>query len=147
MIQFSLLPQKWLNTILIVLYIMGAIFVFTLAWLPVQFAINHFYYEDFFYYLKVAENIVLGQSVSLDGEATTNGFHPLWMLAIILIQAITNPDLAIHITLTLAALLHLGQVYLIFRILEQSANEKIAHFVAIFYLFNYRIIVCNLCGL
>jgi len=147
MIQISLLPTKWLNAILIVLYIMGAIFVFTLAWLPVQFAINHFYYEDFFYYLKVAENIVSGQGVSLDGEATTNGFHPLWMLAIILIQAITNPDLAVHITLTLAALLHLGQVYLIFRILEQSANKKIAHFVAIFYLFNYRIIACNLCGL
>lgn len=148
MIQTSSLhTTKWLYSILIILYGAGAIFVFTLAWLPVQFVIDHFYYEDFFYYLKVAENIVLGQGSSLDGEATTNGFHPLWMLAIILIQAITNPDLAVHITLSLAALLHLGQVYLLFYILEQSANKVIAHFAAIFYLFNYRIIACNLCGL
>ena len=147
MIQISSLPTKWLNTILIILYTVGAIFVFSLAWLPVQLAIDRFYYEDFFYYLKVAENIVMGQGASLDGETTTNGFHPLWMLAIILIQAITNPELAVHITLSLAASLHLGQVYLLFCIVKQSANKVIAHFAAIFYLFNYRIIACNLCGL
>ena len=136
MIKTPSLYPKWVSSMLIILYALGAIFVFTLAWLPIQSVIDHFYYEDFFYYLKVAENIVLGQGVSLDGEEATNGFHPLWMLAIVLIQAITNPELAVHITLSLAALLHLGQVYLLFCILEQSTNKLVAHFAAIFYLFS-----------
>lgn len=132
---------------LTLIYLIGALFVLVLAWLPVEFIINRFLFEDFFYYLKIAKNIVLGNKATFDGETLTNGFHPLWMVATIVVQATANSYIAIHLMLTLAALLHLGQVYLIFSILKTETNSKLAHLIAIFYLFNYRIITNNLCGL
>ncbi|MEI6504048.1 MAG: hypothetical protein WCP21_23800, partial [Armatimonadota bacterium] len=36
--------------------------------------------DDGFYYLKIARNLAAGLGSTLDGETTTNGYHPLWML-------------------------------------------------------------------
>ncbi len=38
-----------------------------------------FSFDDSFYYLKVASNIVAGFGITFDRINTTNGFHPLWM--------------------------------------------------------------------
>lgn len=37
-----------------------------------------FYEDDFFYYLKVAQNLVAHGMSSFDGVHLTNGYHPLW---------------------------------------------------------------------
>lgn len=37
-------------------------------------------YDDFFYYLKVAENLASGHGSTFNGLAQTNGYHPLWLL-------------------------------------------------------------------
>ena len=118
-----------------------------LAWLPIPIIIDHILYDDCFYYLKVAQNIFLGKGVTFDGEEATNGFHPLWMIASILTQIIATPWNAIHLLLTFAAILHIGQVYLVFHILKAVTHrQEITYLVTLFYLFNYRIIACNLCG-
>jgi hypothetical protein len=37
-------------------------------------------YDDFFYYLKIAENLANGQGSTFNGVVQTNGYHPLWLL-------------------------------------------------------------------
>jgi hypothetical protein len=139
--------EEILPIIISILYILGILFIFNLAWLPIPMIIDHILYEDFYYYLKVAQNISIGAGVTLDGEAITNGFHPLWMIVCIIAQTISTPLNAVYIVLSFASLLHIGQVYLVFKILKLTCKKEIAHFTALFYLFNYRIIACNLCGL
>jgi hypothetical protein len=39
-----------------------------------------FFDDDYFYYLRVARNIVAGRGSTFDGTHLTNGYHPLWML-------------------------------------------------------------------
>ncbi len=36
--------------------------------------------DDFFYYLKVANNLAHGQGSTFNGLVPTNGYHPLWFL-------------------------------------------------------------------
>ena len=79
----------FLPIIISILYILGILFIFILAWLPIPMTIDHILYEDFYYYLKVAQNISIGAGVTLDGEAITNGFHPLWMIVCIIAQTIS----------------------------------------------------------
>ncbi len=45
-----------------------------------------FYQDDFFYYLKVAQNLALHGISSFDGIHLTNGYHPLWLLTLALLR-------------------------------------------------------------
>ena len=47
--------------------------------------------DDAYYYLNVARNAVRGNGLTFDGINTTNGFHPLWMLCLLLIYGIFDP--------------------------------------------------------
>ncbi|MFC1706620.1 hypothetical protein ACFL59_07345 [Planctomycetota bacterium] len=134
-------------SVLAVAYATGAALVFLLALLPVEISIRHFLYEDFFYYLKIAQNIAEGRGATLDGFSTTNGFHPLWMLLCVVVRLVFDGTTAVHAVLLLAACLHLLQVYLVYRIVDLDCGGVWAHAVALFYLVNYRIIACNLCGM
>ena len=118
-----------------------------LAWLPLESIIHRFLFEDFFYYLQVARNVVEGRGASLDGVAPTNGFHPLWMLLCIAAEALTGSLAAIRVMLTLAVLMHFAQAWLLFRIVSSMAGARAGHLTALFWLASYRVIACNLCGL
>ena len=50
--------------------------------------------DDFFYYLKPAMNVVAGKGATFDGSISTNGYHPLWMLLITLLVAVTGSGAA-----------------------------------------------------
>jgi hypothetical protein len=39
--------------------------------------------DDFFYYLRIAQRIVMDGRSTYDGVHLTNGYHPLWMLVLI----------------------------------------------------------------
>jgi len=57
--------------------------------------------DDGFYYLRIAQNMALGLGPSFDGINPTNGYHPLWMLFLVLLAAfVKNPY-----SLALAALI------------------------------------------
>ena len=45
-----------------------------------------FYQDDFFYYLKIAENLALHGISSFDGTHLTNGYHPLWLLTLTFVR-------------------------------------------------------------
>ncbi|MGI4756921.1 MAG: hypothetical protein ACRYGF_08735 [Janthinobacterium lividum] len=43
------------------------------------------YQDDFFYYLKVAQNIAATGSSTFNGINLTNGYHPLWMATLVVL--------------------------------------------------------------
>jgi len=46
--------------------------------------------DDFFYYLKVAQNLAHGHGSTFNGLVHTNGYHPLWLLLLTLACAISS---------------------------------------------------------
>lgn len=46
--------------------------------------------DDFYYYSQVAANIVAGHGSTFNGVVPTNGYHPLWMVVIVLLTAVTH---------------------------------------------------------
>lgn len=54
--------------------------------------LDWFHYDDAFYYFKVAQNIVAGLGPTFDGTGPTNGFHPLWMLLLLPVYALSGGD-------------------------------------------------------
>lgn len=69
--------------------------------------------DDSFYYFQIAQNIANGHNVSFDGETLTNGFHPLWTALLMPIYFfVDDRDLALHLGLTIGALLGAATVIL-----------------------------------
>src|SRR5258708_12830213 len=46
--------------------------------------------DDFYYYLKVAQNLAHGRGSTFNGIVPTNGYHPLYLLVIAAICRFTN---------------------------------------------------------
>jgi hypothetical protein len=63
-------------------------------------ALDRFLFEDYFYYLRVARDLVEGNGVTADVSAPTNGFHPLWMLICTAAIALVGPLHSIYVVLT-----------------------------------------------
>ena len=140
-------PSSYLRkTVLHGAYILGALGSLLLAFLPLDIIISHLLYEDSFYYLKVARNLVNRGVVSFDGISPTNGFHPLWLLVCSGAEAVA-PNHSLRLVLVTASILHIVQALVVFDILRHLATRKAAHVLSLFWLFNYRILACNLCGL
>jgi len=135
-------PAVWF-----IAYVLAACPVLYIAALPLETLLRHVLYEDCYYYLKVAQNILDGSGVTFDGSAPTNGFHPLWMAVCAAGIFVAGSASAPAALIWVAAGLHLLQGLLVFRILKRLVDIRIAHAACIFYLVNYRIIACNLCGL
>lgn len=55
--------------------------------LPGNLMIN-FYHDDSFFYIKTANNIAKGLGSTFDGINPTNGYHPLWMLILVLVAKV-----------------------------------------------------------
>ena len=46
--------------------------------------------DDFFFYLKIAQNLAAGRGSTFDGVHYTNGYHPLWLLALTALSGLTT---------------------------------------------------------
>ena len=137
----------WLRLVARAGWGLAAAIAFGLAWTPTRLILDRILYEDFFYYLRVAEQAVAGRTVSLDGFSPTNGFHPLWMLLCVAAEWVASRDVAPHLVLTVAAALHLAQGLLLRGMLRRLAGPAVAEMAALFWILNYRVLACNLCGL
>ena len=61
---------------------------------------NDVYPDDAFYYLRIAGNVLAGRGFTFDGLAPTNGFHPLYLLMVLPIVALSHGDLVLPIHLS-----------------------------------------------
>jgi hypothetical protein len=93
----------------------------SLIWaaLPVDTLIN-WIPDDSFYYFQPAAMMARGYIPSFDGIHPGNGFNPLWMFLLVPIFALkdVNPDLPVHFSLVLAALMMTASAYILFRLLR-----------------------------
>ncbi len=110
---------------------------------------QHILYEDFFYALKIADNFIDSGVVTFDGIARTNApiLQPMWTGLCVAARVVAGQELSLHVMLTIGAVLHLAQAYLVFLLVSSFCNRTIGHLAAVFYALNYRVIACNLCGL
>lgn len=71
--------------------------------LPMNRLVPRFLWDDSFYYLQTARNIVGAGICSFDGRNPTNGFHPLWMIILVPLCALlgNDPDLVLRGALSL----------------------------------------------
>lgn len=75
---------------LLLLFIMVCLFRIGLSVAHGPTAVRTYVVDDGFYYLHIAENIVCGNGSTFDGDSKTNGYQPLWMLAILPVAAFTS---------------------------------------------------------
>lgn len=124
-----------------------------LALLPFEFALTNLLSDDSFYYFDIARNIVQGHGSSADGVNPTNGYHPLWLLAILpFFQLFSNGstfDIApIQAILALSAFINLGIGVVIYRITQRYTESAWVKSAALgFWFFNPFVLYQMLNGL
>jgi hypothetical protein len=92
-----------------------------LALQPIEFLVRYFLKDDAFYYFKTANNIVLGLGSTFDGINQTNGYHPLWMLNLILIYLVfpQSPLRALRLVLLTMAAYHILTVFMLYKTIQR----------------------------
>lgn len=74
------LRENW--PIVLVLAI-GVLISFSFALAPFDFVLGNLLSDDSFYYFQIARNIAEGSGSTFDSVNLTNGYHPLWLIAIL----------------------------------------------------------------
>lgn len=112
--------------------LVGALWLrLSIAWSPVESLLLLATPDDAYYYLQIAREWVGGGLPSLDGETVTNGFHPLWLwLCALSWRATDEPVRALHVVLTLGALLGTATTALSYAILRRLCAPKSAALLA-----------------
>ncbi len=64
-----------------------------------------FMQDDFFYYLKVAQNLSHGKGSTFNGLVLTNGYHPLWLLILTAVTYFSSAPKAILASMAVCNLL------------------------------------------
>lgn len=100
------------------LLLVAAIPRFWIAWQPIEVLVTKNLPDDAFFYFVLARNVVSLGSASLDGINATNGFHPLWLIALLPIfgTGSIQGELPIHLALSLASLFDLLSIFLLGRL-------------------------------
>ena len=88
--------------------------------------------DDAFYYFTIARHLAAGHGATFDGLAPTNGFHPLWLLLLTPVFALTGVLRAgswvgVHLALSLCALLDIASGALLWRLLRRLGSPRGAH--------------------
>lgn len=116
-------PADWAAMALTVCFIVATIlcaFYSSLtrqSWIP-------FAEDDFFYYLKVAQNLVHGYGSTFNGLVATNGYHPLWFMMIATLSFFSTSAIAIKFFLSTALAVSTLATYFLCRALMYRAGLK-----------------------
>lgn len=88
------------------------------------------YQDDFFYYLKVAQNLATAGVSTFNGVSLTNGYHPLWMLTLVCLYKVF-PGFAFFVALQLLSVFASILTYLfMLRILLCYTSRTLARWAA-----------------
>lgn len=128
--ELSLTVQPWRNaliaprSLLAVPVVAGLLLRLRVAWADISTSIPTIP-DDAFYYFQISRNIARGNNVTFDGETLTNGFHPLWAALLTpLYLFVDDPELAVHLGLTIGALLGVATVILAFLVIETLTEHR-----------------------
>ncbi len=120
-------PRCWLVALLAVALGLRL----AVAWDDLPRLIRDVTSDDAYYYFQIAKNLAAGAGVSTDGETPTNGFHPLWLLLLTPVFAVTQQaSLGLHLGLSLSAVFGTGTVALVYATLRELAVRPAAALAA-----------------
>jgi hypothetical protein len=108
--------------------------------------------DDAFYYFTIARHLAAGHGATFDGLAPTNGFHPLWLLLLTPVFALTGALRAgswvgVHLALSLCALLDLASGVLLWRLLRRLGSPRGAHWAAAIWFLSPVTVLLSLRGM
>ncbi|HUZ30950.1 MAG TPA: hypothetical protein VMV19_02400 [Xanthobacteraceae bacterium] len=108
--------------------------LFTLTALSPPMAMNDYLSDDAYYYLRVAANIAHGAGSTYGNLVPTNGYHPLWQLALVpVFWLIRAPDQAIPAVFAIASVAWIACVAL-YRRIGQLCDAEAAFLLGGLYL-------------
>jgi hypothetical protein len=81
--------------------------------------------DDFFYYLKIADNLAQGHGSTWNGLVLTNGYHPLWFALLAAQSRIFGSVLAVQIFVSLAIFVSTIATYLLARRLLSQISDNL----------------------
>ncbi len=147
-----LVPIEMLNKLLISYPLGGVSFVIA-AWvlvmaLPAKYFMS-WIADDAFYYYQVARNIVTGNGPSFDGFSPTNGWHPLYMLTSIAVQALAGPgtDLAVRAQFFVNAIIYAMAGVILAKLLCKVIGHIAGVILLILWFSDGRLVAAALSGL
>ena len=105
----------------------------------------NFVQDDFFYYLKVAQNLAAGQGSTFNGLVPTNGYHPLWfgLIALAVRVGIEGRGLLVLLgVLSFAATM--AMYWMSVRLLRRAGVDRVvgalvAAYVAVYSMYLYEL--------
>ncbi|MEM7354887.1 MAG: hypothetical protein AAF657_29025, partial [Acidobacteriota bacterium] len=85
------------------------------------------YYDDAFYYLRIAQHVANGSGSTFDGQNPTNGYHPLWLLCLIpLAWLLPDPECLLLASFGLQMLLAAATAALVYRLARHVVGRPAA---------------------
>ena len=135
---------------LLTLALLGAALRLGLIW--TGWCDNRVVADDAFYYFTIARQLAAGHGATFDGLAPTNGFHPLWLLLLTPVFALTGALragswLGVHLALSLSALLDVASGVLLWRLLRRLGSPRGAHWAAAVWFLSPITVLLSLRGL
>lgn len=104
--------------------------------------------DDALFYMNIARNIAEGHGATFDGSILTNGFHAIYAILLVPVFLLLpdDPDLTIHIALTIISVLNVLTGIVIFRIVKEISGSGGAFVAAFLWTFNPYVIAISLNG-
>ncbi|HZQ05892.1 MAG TPA: glycosyltransferase family 39 protein [Anaerolineae bacterium] len=118
------------------------------AWQPLPTLITRYNADDMYYYLTIARQILAGNGISFDGLAPTNGFHPLYLLLLVGLDAL-NPkgtQTNIYVALTILCIANVATALVLYELVRRVTRRDTAFLAALVWLFNPFVILATLEG-
>lgn len=92
-------------------------------WQHIPYVIERFTPDDAYYYLNTALNIARGNGSTFDRINPTNGYHPLWMIVLVLIYRLFDGiELPLRIVLSVEVVLVFASMWLSFEIMRKFVS-------------------------
>jgi hypothetical protein len=93
--------------------------------------------DDAFYYLDVARNLVETGRSTADGVFATNGYHPAWMVAAVLLARVfRKPEVLLRAIVAVSLVLHLSVAAVLQRCLRSIVGHRWAWTASVCWLLN-----------
>jgi asparagine N-glycosylation enzyme membrane subunit Stt3 len=119
-----------------------------ISWLPVPVLVEKIMVDDTFYSLSISKSIANGNGITYDGVDPTNGFQPLWPIMVVpLIVLAQSLSLSVNLILTLASIIDVLTVIVVYLLARKVFDERIALVAAALYGLNPLIIFQSLSGI
>ncbi|HEX4581087.1 MAG TPA: hypothetical protein VH139_03450 [Acidobacteriaceae bacterium] len=105
--------DRWMRLVLPIGLVLAAIVGLFARFHAAGHGFLAFYEDDFFYYLRIAQRIVAGNHSTYTGAYLTNGYHPLWMLVVVVLMRLFGTGIGFFYALQSVLVLCVLTTYLL----------------------------------